>query len=382
MAAADVLGKLLGVAAAVGASEIHLQLPSMPGVEGNSAFRVRGIITDIDPELERLIGEHEAEIRRLIYEVALSETSALLRDRVMLGRILPEGDIPLPDGMEGVDVLMLPSTFDGTHIVMRPRPMPMPGTTKDSCWDEASEAIAMTVTRPSRGLTVFLSPDLDVAAALMQDAARRASENRDSRFMVFDRFPWPSNWNVGVSEIPFKAVAAAAIAAADYGTDVIVLGDLHDVPNNIQTVERLVSAGTHVWVRARGPVDVGLRELGLSLGLTRAPWNVVRAVRVSMVDQDDHMLVDPEAIEWLNSNKVPITKGCLQRSPSAAFPSGMLLADVFSLGDSEDRRNALPRLAATLVDRGILCGVDASRKLAMGGSTVYLTGERDSRRVG
>ena len=350
------------------ASEIHLLLPLSPGVEGSSACRVKGILLDIDPEIETMLGRHGSEIVRLIYTMAVSGDSAYTRDRVMCGRISEPAH--LPPGMDGIDVFMIPAPGNSTHVLLRPRPMPAATGQMDSSWGRAAAELSNLVMRPAAGLTVFLSPDSDVATAMMHHAAERIAAGGGRRIMVFDSMPWNGKTNLGISDLPAAAIVDSALIAASAGMDIIILGELHD--NEAQkTIDRLLISGIHVWVRLRASTLLGHERIKSLLGLTSAPGIVVKSARLLMNDDNSVKLSDEFAIKWLTANKIPVARGSMQLSPHSDFPNALFIASctetksIFSTeNDDAEKKPSISEMGAVLVDRGVVCGFDTSRKLS------------------
>ena len=364
------LRALLRAAVENGASEVHALLPTEEGVQGGSAMRVTGILVDIDPLVEEALGRYGQEVVRILYGAAMSGSTELTREHVLCGRVTDAAI--LPEGMEALDVTLVPGAYGRTHVLLRPRPMPIvEGRTHES-WEAAARGMALVTSRPAPGLSVFLSPEADVATLMMQKAANLVASLGEKRIMVFDSMPWSGMTNLGVADLPSRSFGAAALAAAASGVDVIVLDELQNIPDGHEAVARLLMSGTHVWTRLRASTALGMDEVGDAMMLASPPRVLVKAARIAALGEQCEPLTDPGARAWMAFNNMPLTGGSMQRTRNADYPVCLLLAELehakgveaIGAAEGEGAYTPIARLGAFLVDAGVACGVDASKRLA------------------
>lgn len=359
------LHALLRAAVENGASEVHALLPTEEGVQGGSAMRVTGILVDIDPQVEEALGRHGKEVVRILYGAAMSGSTEFTRENVLSGRIT-DASI-LPESMEALDVTLLPSAGGRTHVLLRPRPMPITAGKTHESWETAASGMVRIACRPASGLSVFLSPEADVATLMMQKAAEHVASLGERRIMVFDSMPWKSVTNLGVVDLPSRSFGTAALAAAASGVDIIVLDEIQNIPDGHEVIARLLMSGTHVWTRLKASTTLSMEEVGDIMMIPTPPRVLVKAARIAVLGEQCEPLSDPDARTWMAANNMPLTRGSMQRSSNADYPVCLFIAELVCASRMEGRdgpSTPIAHLGASLVDLGMICGVDASKRLA------------------
>lgn len=367
--AREALEMLIKTAAKIGASEIHMTLPMQEGVDGSTTLRVGGILIDLDPRVEEMLLRAGNSVVDMLYTLAIPRQSKKLTRTSMSGRFFSDSsmeDITFPEGMTSLDVLLVPGIDGLTNVFLRLNPPRIAATEVEHVsWTETIKSLIRASSRPARGVTLFVGPETEISALLMMQAANSFYQ-ADRKIMVFDSLPWVPNTSVSVAHVSSEAEREAMIGAANMGTDIFILGNpanFKDFPNLIKD---LCSSGVHVWVRCKGSVSENGDLIAERIGLPHKPAAIVRCARVMSVDdRAGEPISDEYAIHWLTENhSITGLSGCKQRKANAEFPSGVCMASYSVMPENQENTMMLARLGAQMVDRGVLCGLDASRKLS------------------